>query len=173
MTVVTVREATLDDAHTIALVHVRTWQVAYAHVFPAAELRNVSVEARTERWREGLASPRAGDVTFVAVDDSGAVVGFASIGRGRDEPVEIGELYAIYVSPKVWGAGIGQRLMAHALSRLRAERFREAILWVLDDNPRSRRFYELAGWSHDGGARTGEHLGVQASEVRYRIDLRP
>lgn len=167
-----IREATPEDAHAIALVHVRAWQAAYGHVFPESELRSLSVELRTERWREILVRPRAADVTLVAVGDSGAIWGFASIGRGRDETPEIGELYAIYVTPEVWGAGVGQGLMADALNRLRAERFREAILWVLENNPRTRRFYGLTGWDHDGGARTGEHLGVQVSEVRYRIDLR-
>jgi RimJ/RimL family protein N-acetyltransferase len=42
---------------------------------------------------------------------------------------------------------------------------------VLEDNPRARRFYEREGWSHDGGEREEEFLGVPISEVRYRITL--
>jgi L-amino acid N-acyltransferase YncA len=60
-------------------------------------------------------------------------------------------------------------LMAATLTRLRASGFREAILWVLEDNPRTRRFYELAGWREDGGFQEEERLGTLVREVRYRI----
>jgi hypothetical protein len=43
---------------------------------------------------------------------------------------------------------------------------------VLEDNPRTRRFYELAGWHADGAAKEEEWLGTTIREVRYRIDLR-
>jgi RimJ/RimL family protein N-acetyltransferase len=47
----------------------------------------------------------------------------------------------------------------------------EAVLWVLEDNPRARRFYERTGWSLDGGVKDDSHLGVSVTEVRYRIRL--
>jgi GNAT superfamily N-acetyltransferase len=93
---VELRAARVDDAEEIARLHVRTWQVAYAHGFPA----------------EGLEGLAAG------------------------------------------GGGAGQALMAALLRALRDERFQEAILWVLEDNPRTRRFYELAGWGADGAVRS-------------------
>jgi RimJ/RimL family protein N-acetyltransferase len=56
---------------------------------------------------------------------------------------------------------------------LRSEGFGEAILWVLEDNPRTRRFYELAGWRAEGGSKDGEWLGTFVRELRYRISLEP
>jgi hypothetical protein len=41
-----------------------------------------------------------------------------------------------------------------------------AILWVPGDNPRARRFYELAGWSADGTDREIRIFGFDISEVR-------
>jgi GNAT superfamily N-acetyltransferase len=106
-------------------------------------------------------------------EQAGEVVGFAHLGPARDEPLEdLGELYAIYVLPDAWGGGVGQALMAETLARLQAEGFDRAILWVLEDNPRTRRFYELAGWHADGGAKDETWLGTTIREVRYRIDLR-
>jgi RimJ/RimL family protein N-acetyltransferase len=61
--------------------------------------------------------------------------------------------------------------MAAALGALRASGFATASLWVLEDNPRARRFYEREGWRHDGAKREEEFLGVPISEVRYRIEL--
>jgi hypothetical protein len=43
---------------------------------------------------------------------------------------------------------------------------------VLDDNPRARRFYELAGWRFDGTTGRMDRLGVSAPVVRYRKRLR-
>jgi GNAT superfamily N-acetyltransferase len=164
--VVTVRPARPEDAAAIAEVHVRTWQGAYAHVFGAERLEGLDVERRAGYWRDWLEFGRSG--VFVA-EDGGRVVGFASAGVSRDES-ELGELYAIYVLPDVWGSDAGTALMAAAKEEL-ATAHEEAILWVLDDNPRARRFYEREGWTTDGGRRDEELLGVRAAEVRYRITL--
>jgi GNAT superfamily N-acetyltransferase len=164
---VVLRRATPDDAEGIARVHVRTWQGAYGHVFPAEELEGISVEARAASWRGMLERGR----TYVAERD-GQVVGFASAGPSRDEDAEgIGELYAIYVDPAHWDSGAGRELAAWADDTLRREGYTEATLWVLDDNPRARRFYEAGGWRLDGATRVGTHLGVETHEVRYSKSL--
>ena len=97
------------------------------------------------------------------------VVGFASTGPSRDED-EIGELYAIYVDPQDWSTGAGRALMAAAEQRLAAD-YDAALLWVLEDNPRARGFYERAGWAPDGVRKAEERFGVRAAEVRYRKDF--
>jgi ribosomal protein S18 acetylase RimI-like enzyme len=61
--------------------------------------------------------------------------------------------------------------MRETLARLRGHDYTEAVLWVLEDNPRTRHFYERAGWHADGGVTNGEWLGTVTREVRYRIDL--
>src|SRR5574340_321292 len=142
-----VRAAKPDDAPAIVDVRARTWGAAYAHVFPREALKTMFDEPRVERatawWRRAIECPAPSAHTLVAADQEG-IAGFASCGRARGEPKqsEVGELYAIYVLPGAWGRGIGRALMAEALSRMRNERFGEALLWVLEDNPRTRRFYE-------------------------------
>lgn len=166
-----VRAAAPADAAAIASVHVRTWQGAYAHVFPEEGLRALPVERREAFWHEWLTSPPHAVSVFVAGAE-GEVVGFVSVGASRDEE-GAGELYAIYVLPEAWGSGAGPALMASALEALRAAGFAEATLWVLADNPRARRFYEREGWRVDGATRREEFLGVEVEEVRYRIALQP
>jgi hypothetical protein len=61
--------------------------------------------------------------------------------------------------------------MHETLTALRGRGYLEAILWVLDDNPRARRFYEREGWALDGERKVEPHLGVDVAEVRYRISL--
>lgn len=109
----------------------------------------------------------------ILVADGGAgVVGFATAGRADDDSLaQTGELYAIYVHPDAWSRGAGQALMAEALGRLRSMGFWEAILWVLEENPRTRRFYELGGWKLDGATRVDTYLDTPVRVVRYRIAL--
>jgi ribosomal protein S18 acetylase RimI-like enzyme len=161
-----VRRARPGDAAAIAEVHIRTWQTAYEHVFGAERLGGMDPAARTAHWERWLAG---GELTFVAETD-GRVVGFVWVGASRDHDAE-GELYAIYVLPAAWGSGAGSALMNAGVEAMRAAGHRDAILWVLDDNPRARRFYEREGWSLDGGRKEQTHLGLPVVEVRYRIDL--
>jgi ribosomal protein S18 acetylase RimI-like enzyme len=151
-------------------VHVRTWQAAYEHVFGAKRLSAIDLPAREERLRQRLAEPERRHDTVLVAEDQGSIVGFTSCGESRDVADE-GELYAIYVLPEAWGSGAGPALMAAALATLRAAGFDTASLWVLEDNPRARRFYEREGWAFDGGRREEEFLGVPVTEARYRISF--
>ena len=162
-----IRKAAVADARAIADVHVRTWQTAYAHAFPPGRLEQLSVDERELRWRGWLTE---GHDVFVAEED-GRVVAFVWVGPSRD-PSADGELYAIYALPDAWGTDAGPQLMHIGVQALRDSGYHEAILWVLEDNPRARRFYEREGWALDD-ARTDENfLGVRLPEVRYRLRLR-
>jgi ribosomal protein S18 acetylase RimI-like enzyme len=170
-----VREATPDDAAGIVRVHIRSWQGAYAHAVSAEALRALDENdpVRVEQRRAWLRNARPRAHTLVALSGD-EVVGFADGAPSRDDDVDatrVAELFAIYVAPDAWGTGAGRRLMAEHLERLRASGFEEAVLWVLDDNPRARRFYEVAGWATDGAAKDYELLGTTVRLVRYRIDL--
>ena len=101
-------------------------------------IRRVALARRLEH-------PPPGWTTFVAVDDDGAVLGFASVGPSRDER-GLGELYAIYVAPGRVVDGRRAALLVRGELELRAV-YDEATLWVLEDNPRARSFYEAAGWA--------------------------
>lgn len=102
------------------------------------------------------------------------VIGFASVGPSRDPDADedVGEVYAVYVLPAEWSRGVGRRLLHGAEEAMRSAGFREATLWVLDDNPRARRAYEAAGWALDGAEKEDVVLGsVSITEVRYRTAL--
>jgi GNAT superfamily N-acetyltransferase len=165
-----VRDATPDDARSIARVRGESWRAAYEHIFGPERLATISADADAGRWDRWLSDLPVRAGALVAVSDRD-VVGFASHGPSRDDP-DLGELFTIYVLPDAWGAGVGRALMGETLARLRTHGFGEAILWVLEDNPRTRRFYELAGWQTDGEVKVEEWLGIVVREVRYRIDLR-
>jgi hypothetical protein len=62
--------------------------------------------------------------------------------------------------------------MAGAEDLLVAGGFTEAILWVLEDNVESRRFYRAVSWRLDGQVRTIAIGGSGLVEVRYQKALR-
>jgi GNAT superfamily N-acetyltransferase len=156
-----IRPGTADDAEGVARVQVETWQVAYAHALPQDQLQALSVDQRVEQWRRWPP---------IVAEIDGEIAGFVSVGGARDDDAD-GELYAIYVHPDYWSTGTGRALMEAGEAELRRLGHRDVVLWVLDDNPRARRFYELAGWSADGNARVVEMFGFDVSEVRYAKTL--
>jgi RimJ/RimL family protein N-acetyltransferase len=162
---VIVREATAADADAIGDVHAATWRAAYAGVLPEEAF---DPAARRAVWRSYFESPWPGTVVFVAEDDS-EVIGFANLGRCRDE--EAGELFAIYVDPRRWDTGAGRALIRRGEGYLRETGYAEAVLWVLEGNERAERFYRLAGWTQDGGRKQEEFQGAVLTEVRYRKPL--
>lgn len=173
---IVVRDAEPKDAEDIARVHVASWQVAYEHIFPAEALARLddAADRRAAFWLREIEAHVPLSSTLVAEDADG-IIGFVDVRPSRDEdaePERTGELTAIYVAPRAWGTGAGRFLMAEALERLRTSEFEDATLWVLEDNPRARRFYEVAGWRADGRVKEDEFLQTPVREVRYRIKLR-
>lgn len=167
------RTAVVADAAAIARVHVDTWRQAYAGILPQEFLQSRNVAEFTQRWIKNLSEQSESTrMNFVAVLGD-EVAGFVSAGVCRDENVEpsTGEIYALYVAPEHWNTGAGRALMARGLAFLRERDFGAATLWVLRDNPRARRFYELAGMALDGAAKIDQRFGFPMHEVRYRIEL--
>jgi GNAT superfamily N-acetyltransferase len=152
-----IRPGTAADAEGVARVHVETWQAAYAHALPAEELQSMSPADRVEQWRQWPP---------IVAELDGEIVGFVSVGASRSDDAD-GELFAIYVHPGHWSTGVGRALMEAGEAELRRLGHRNVVLWVLDDNPRARRFYELAGWHPDGKVQEGEIFGFHITEVRY------
>ena len=159
-----VRPATPDDARTIADIQVETWRAAYPGVMPQEVLDALDVGDRARNWAHWLTVDATAQ--FVA-ERSGAGVGFVSAGPCRHED-GAGEVYAIYVRPAAWGTGSGWALMDAAVAWL-AERWREAILWVAEENPRARRFYERYGWVSETTRVEEVVPGAHVSEVLYRL----
>jgi ribosomal protein S18 acetylase RimI-like enzyme len=163
---VELRRARLEDAAAIAEVQVRSWQAAYEHVFGAERLAAMDAGPRLAMWERALS--REHD-TFVAEQD-GRVVAFVAVGASQDDDAE-GQLFTIYALPDAWGSGVGRRLMSAGVDALRVSGYRDAVLYVIEDNPRARRFYEREGWALDGVRKEEEWEGLTIAELRYRRRL--
>lgn len=171
----TVRLAAADDAGVIGELHVRSWRTAYRGIVPAEVLDALDPAERTRNWLERIERPRRETRVWVIERDE-RVIGFASTGLCRDSdlPPRTAELYAIYLDPDAFSTGAGRELLAHAVDDLRERGYPRAALWVLEENERARRFYEVAGWEWDGTVKGGGGSAGSdgwPDEVRYRLDL--
>ncbi len=144
--------------------------VGYASFGPERAVASLSLPPSPPPGGHHVPSPGSAPGTPAANSHTPAGVTapdpLTSVGRAG----EVGELYALYVTPAWWSAGVGRALMGSVLSALEDGGYRRVALWVLADNARARRFYERAGFAADGGTNTLTGLGG-VLEVRYSRDF--
>jgi len=95
-----------------------------------------------QTWRE-----RAGSGRTFAAWDGGAIVGLAT---GLPEDGQW-HLVGMWVSPKVRGTGIADRLVVAVCELARQSGFTAVMLWVTEMNGRARAFYRRLGFAPTGG----------------------
>jgi GNAT superfamily N-acetyltransferase len=168
---VTIRFATPADAAAIAEIHVQTWRAAYAGIVPAAVLASLSETDRARQWKQGIESdPRR----VLVAEADGRMTGWIAVGPCRDADGQgLGEVYAVYVRPAVWHAGVGRALMAAGEEELRRRGRPETALWVLERNERARDFYVRLGYEPDGATKELALGGAALRELRFRNRGRP
>ena len=167
-----VRLATPSDAAAVARVHVEAWRAAYAGLIDEAALAALDVEQRTQSWQRWLSNDptlnKEQHTCIVAIDETDAVLGWATYGAGREPGWQhYGELAGCYAHPDAWSTGIGRAMIERVTDDLTVMGFQRAYLWVLRGNDRATRFYERAGWSADGGEKVLHHSTGDLQELRY------
>ncbi|MGW2518351.1 N-acetyltransferase family protein [Streptomyces sp. NPDC001617] len=167
-----VRDMTLADCERVAEIRVAGWQTAYQGIIPQPHLDAMSVPEDTERRRMRFLEGNPGVENLVAEQD-GEIVGWICHGPYRDGELrtEDAELYAIYIDPAHFGAGVGRTLIEESIRRCSSAGHPRMYLWVLKKNARARRFYEASGFRPDGTEESFEVDGVEVPEMRYARDL--
>lgn len=161
-----IRPATISDADAIGRVHVQAWQETYRGLMPGAYLDAMSAEERAKGWRERIPT-FAGrrQALAVALDDEGAIVGFASCGPPRlKELAADGELYMINIVNRAKRRRLGARLMLAMAEQLEAFGFTSVGLWVLAANAPARAFYDRLSGTPDAVIEH-EHGGANLMDV--------
>jgi GNAT superfamily N-acetyltransferase len=183
-----IREMSESDIEGVARVRIQGWRYAYPGMVPREVLDGLSAARFAAGLRRALPDEPPGRVHLVADGEGVGVVGWShfgpyrpveELGEGKpdegdgDGATSWGELYAIYVLPEFIGVGIGRALMRATLDGLADGGHEGARLWVLRGNAPSRRFYERAGFAHDGAENVLDMEGEPVTEVRYARWLRP
>ncbi len=158
----------MDDAPSVAGVHVRSWLSAYAGLLDPELLASLGIPERTTMWASILSEPNAG-VRLLA-ERRGEAVGFLVGGRESPSDPAAAEVFSIYLDPSVWRRGLGSVLLDSGVAALRAGGPTPIVLWVMDGNDQACRFYAARGWRFDG-VRKDEHVGgFLVPHLQYRLD---
>ncbi|MFT8321236.1 MAG: GNAT family N-acetyltransferase [Bacillus sp. (in: firmicutes)] len=140
-----IRKAIKEDAYSIAKVHVESWKQTYKGIISDKILSKLTVDKRAELWEKSLGDPENEVIVYVAENEKGCVIGFASGGINRSFENEFqGELHAIYLLNQYHGNKIGYNLFKNIIIELYNKDIKSLKVWVLTDNP-SITFYEKLG----------------------------
>jgi ribosomal protein S18 acetylase RimI-like enzyme len=80
------------------------------------------------------------------------------------------ELHYIYLHPDYFRMGIGTKAMEFTCEKARSIGKTSMIVWVLDENVNSIRFYEKYGFYTDGKIMNSKY-GKENGRIRMRKDL--
>lgn len=157
------RKAALEDAPGIANVHVDSWRSTYKGIVPDTYLASLSYENQERIQTSGIKENNV----YIAENESGKIVGFATGGKertGKYGPY-VGELYEIYLLEGHQGKGIGQMLVQFVVNDLLDKKLNSMIIWAIEENP-ACRFYEALGGKKIDTAEI-EIEGKKLSEIAY------
>lgn len=107
---------------------------------------------------------------YIAEDEDGRIVGFASGGKERTGKYDgyVGELYAIYLLEGQQGKGVGRKLVQTVVDDLKEKKLNSMLIWALKENP-ACRFYEALGGQQIDTVEI-EIEGKKLSEIAYGWD---
>jgi ribosomal protein S18 acetylase RimI-like enzyme len=142
---ITYRLACAADAAAIARVQVASWRESFRGILDPAWLASLSVEQRTESYRQRL-TDKSEFYRLLVAEDSGTVVGICDVGAaGKEENFGCAaELYSLYLDINYQRRGIGRELFSRAAELAIADGRNSMYLEALEENP-YRRFYEQLG----------------------------
>ncbi len=155
-----IRLAAAADGAAIAALHLASWRSAYRGVLPDCYIDGDLSGDLAESWRHRFAT--APDPGFVMLDVADGLRGFIAV---TVQP-EWGYIENLHVDPRRRGGGIGRRLLAAAVQRLRDLRRTQAYLWVFTANQPAIRFYDRLGGAA-ASTETRPVFGHPVAAIRY------
>ena len=161
------RRLTTDDAADLGLIESAAWRTAYAGILPARSLNAMTPDALARRWVGRL--NKRGELRWGILLGS-RMVGYCTAGVCRDNDMErgfAGEIFELYVHPRLQKRGLGRELMEQMWADLEGHEFRWGVLWVLESNTQARHFYERCGLHTEGKRKRLMHGGRWVPAVRY------
>ena len=164
------RDATPEDAATLARLGARSFFETFGHLYDPADLALFFQSHAVAEWDNQLTDPgfavRVGEV-------DGHLAAYAKLGppslpfEPRGRAIELRQFYVL----KPWqGSGTSRELMAWVLEEARRREAEHLYLSVFTDNHRARRFYARYGFVEEGPYTfmVGNHADA---DIVMRLDL--
>ena len=163
---ITLRDAQLTDATTIAQLHAQSWRQTYRGIYSDAFLDHNVLEDRYTVWQERLTTPRQQQQVILA-EQATTLVGFACL--FIDDDLQFGTLLDnLHIAAQWQGAGIGKQLLQACATRISdLSKNHKLYLWVYETNERARKVYERLGAVHHETVDQPTASGTPARACRY------
>ena len=140
-----IRDAGIDDAANVAVIHCASWRSAYAGILEQSFLDGPIETDRAALWNDRFIYPQAEQIVLIAEEASAQPIGFLCAFGGVD-PHWGSLIDNIHVLPSHRGQGSGARMMQNVAMRLASRHPGMGIhLWVFAANEAGLRFYERLG----------------------------
>lgn len=161
-----IRNAEKGDEENLAWVQTESWKAAFSGILPGDELEKATCFIKVREMYKKVLEHGKVKIKIGFVDRKPHCIAAWSQNRNQ-MGAHIAELICIHSMQVHWGQGFGSQMMEEILQDMKAEGYREVILWVFEENSRARRFYEKHGF-HQRQERNVVH-GVK--EVMYSMEL--
>lgn len=166
MGLIRIEAARPGDERTLAWIQTESWKAAFAEILPPEALKQATQAEQVEEMYRRVLTNSSVRLLIERVDGAPqAIAGWSQSRDGLGE--QTAELICIHSLQCGWGQGYGFHLMNRLLEDMRAEGYRQAVLWVFEENRRARAFYERQGFVPS--QETRQAFG--AAERMYRITL--
>ena len=139
-----IRNMKKEDIPKVVDIQINGWKTAYKGIVDDEYLNSLDKDARIQKIEKSYLK-----YGFIVAEYQGEVAGFANYIDNNDFTAEIQtadcELSAIYVEPSLKHRGIGTKLFEYVKKELIRKDKSKMVLWCLNDNIPSKKFYEKMG----------------------------
>ncbi len=148
--------ANADDADIIGYIHSVAWKQAYVGMFPEDFLNGDTPEKRKQEFIDSCGCE---DVSYYIMYENDKAVGIVKVVDAPDAY----EIASLYILEQYRNQGYGKRVIAYLKKEFDKKRIQ---LWVLEDNPKAKRFYENNGFKNTGNSRV-IYRGNSYVQIQY------
>lgn len=151
-TAVEIRTAVESDVRLLSVLGAVTFYEAYFEQDDPADMANYLTDSfRLEKVTAELSDPNS---TYFIMLRRGSAVGYAKLIRNSTtegvtgvNPFQLGRIYLV---ERVWGTGLGEKLLNHCIDVARSEGCDSFWLDVWEENERGLNFYRKQGFTRVG-----------------------
>ena len=146
---ITIRQATIEDLHTLREIGIRTYKEHFSQIWTTAGIQNFLDEDFSVHALEKSIESPAQHCWLIAFDEQNRAVGYSKVNWAKRIPLstQVGaELQKIYFLKSQAGKGCGKQLLQFIHDA--AQDRNQGSIWldVLKSNSDAQRFYEHFGF---------------------------
>lgn len=131
-----------QEVHNLAL---KGWYFAYSHIKKESLKKLVDKYYSQESLESALGHIKDGVEFFVLAFDKEKLIGFCHVGLKENKG---GEIYRLYIEPKLIGKGIGKKLLVLGENFLKAKGCKKLSAFANKRNTVGMEFYFRNGFRH-------------------------